>query len=279
MKIIYRYILVFVDCFIKMKHLIFTVIIKAEKVVQVFYVNVWKYHDLSKFLTFDRDTQFIFDVFKHFCQMLKIDARLFIAYHFEIDKQTKRFNVVVKHYFRIFCNYMQNDWTKWFFDAKFFVNNISFINILISFFLINCEQNSRLNFEFFVFFSIDLIVQSRAQLIDVENFVKKMKEFIERLRDEMFVVQIIQKTNVNVHRRFNFRYLVDDQVWLNVKNFNIVRFFVKLNDRHVDFFRVKRVFRNHLVVELKFFEFIKVHSVFHVNFLNYVIIDFLFDQI
>ena len=56
-------------------------------------------------------------------------------------------------------------------------------------------------------------------------------------------------------------------------------FFVKLNDRHVDFFRIKRVFRNHFVVELKFFEFMKVHFIFHVNFLSHVIIDFLFDQI
>ena len=147
------------------------------------------------------------------------------------------------------------------------------------FFWVNCEQNFRLNFEFFVFFLIDLIVQFRAQFIDVKNFVKKMKKLIEHFRDEMFVVQIIQKINVNVHRRFNFCYLIDDQVWLNVKNFNIIRFFVKLNDRHVDFFRIKRVFRNYLVVELKIFEFMKIHFVFHVNFLNHVIIDFLFDQI
>ena len=66
---------------------------------------------------------------------------------------------------------------------------------------------------------------------------------------------------------------------MNVKNFNTVRFFVKLNDCHVDFFRVKRVFRNHLVVELKLFKFMKVHFVFHVNFLNHVIINSLFDQI
>ena len=167
---------------------------------------------MSKFFTFDRDTQFIFDVFKHFCQMLKIDVRLFIAYHLKIDEQTKRFNVVVKYYFRVFCNYMQNDWIKWLFDAKFFVNNVSFVSTLISLFLINCEQNSRLNFEFFVFFLVDLIAQFRIQFIDVENFVKKIKKFIERFRDEMLVVQIIQKINVNVHRRFSFRYLINDQI-------------------------------------------------------------------
>ena len=279
MKIIYRYILVFVDRFIKMKHLILIVIMKAKEAAQVFYVNVWKYHDLSEFLTFDRDIQFIFDVFKHLCQMLKIDVRLSIAYHPETDEQTKRFNAVVKHYLRAFCNYMQNDWTKWLFDAKFFVNNASFVNTLASPFLANYEQNFRLNFEFLVSLSIDLIAQSRAQLIDVENFVKKMKELIERLRDEMLVAQVIQKANANAHRRFNFRYLVDDQVWLNVKNFNTARFFVKLNDRHVDFFRVKRVFRNHLVVELKLSEFMKVHSVFHANFLSHVTTDFLLGQI
>ena len=133
-------------------------------------------------------------------------------------------------------NYIQNDWIKWFFDAEFFVNNVSFVNTLVSFFLINCEQNFRLNFEFFALFSINLIAQFRAQLIDVENFVKKMKEFIERFRDEMFVVQIIQKANVNVHRRFNFRYLIDNQVWLNVKNFNIVRFFCQIKRSSCRFF-------------------------------------------
>ena len=40
MRIIYRYIFVFVDRFIKMKHLILIVIMKAKKVAQVFYVNV-----------------------------------------------------------------------------------------------------------------------------------------------------------------------------------------------------------------------------------------------
>ena len=40
MKIIYRYIFVFVDRFIKIKHLIFIVIMKTKKIAQIFYVNV-----------------------------------------------------------------------------------------------------------------------------------------------------------------------------------------------------------------------------------------------
>ena len=279
MKIIYWYILVFVDRFIKMRHLVFTVIIKAKKAAQAFYANIWKYYDLSKFLTSDRDTQFIFNVFKHFCQMLKIDVKLFTVYYPEIDKQTKRFNAVMKHYLRAFCNYMQNDWTKWLPNAEFSVNNVSFANTLTSFFLANFEQNPRLNFEFSKPLPTDLTVQSRAKLIDVENFAKKIKELIEHFRDEMLVAQVIQKANANTHRRFSLRYLIDDQVWLNAKNLNIARSSVKLNDRHIDSFRVKRVFRNHLVVELELPESMKIHPVFHANFLSHIATDSLSNQI
>ena len=210
MNVIYRYILIFVDCFIKMKHFVFIVIMKVKKSIDAFYVHVWKHHDLFEFFVFNKNTQFIFDVWNHLCQMSKIDVKLFIAYHFEIDDQTKRFNVVMKYYFRVFVNYMQNDWVKWVFDVEFFVNNVSFSIILISFFLINSNQNSRLNFEFSKSLSFDIIVQSKIKLIDVENFINKMKKFIEHFRDEMLIAQVIYEINVNRSRRFCFKYLVEN---------------------------------------------------------------------
>ncbi len=54
---------------------------------------------------------------------------------------------------------------------------------------------------------------------------------------------------------------------------------IKLDDHHVDSFRVKRVFKkNSLIVELKLSEFMKIHSVFHVTLLSHVTIDSLLDQ-
>ncbi len=41
--------------------------------------------------------------------MLKIDVKLSIMYHFEIDDQIEKVNAVMKHYFQVFINYMQND--------------------------------------------------------------------------------------------------------------------------------------------------------------------------
>ena len=44
--------------------------------------------------------------------MLKIDAKLFTAYHSEMDGQTERVNAVMEYYLWAFVNYMQNDWAK-----------------------------------------------------------------------------------------------------------------------------------------------------------------------
>ena len=210
--------------------------------------------------------------------MLRIDVKYFIAYHLEINEQTKRFNVIMKYYLRAFVNYMQNVWVKWFFDVEFAINNASSIIILVSLFLINSSQNSRLEFESFESLITNIIAQQRIKLIDIENFIKKMKNFIVHFKEKMLITQIIYEFNVNCFRRFCSRYLVENEIWLNVKNLNIARSIVKLNDRHVKFFKIKRVFKNLLVIELNFLEFMKIHFVFHVILLSYMTNDFLFDQ-
>ena len=55
--------------------------------------------------------------------MLKIDVKLFTAYHPETDSQTEWMNTVMKHYLWAFCNYMQDDWAKWVLSAEFSANN------------------------------------------------------------------------------------------------------------------------------------------------------------
>ncbi len=148
MNITYKYILVFIDHFIKIRHLVLITSMKVEETINCFYAHVWKHHDLFEFFMSDWDTQFIFNVWKHMCKMLKINAKLLTMYHFEINDQIKRINVIMKHYLQVFVNYMQNDWVKWLSEVKFIINNVSSLIILASFFLINLSQNSRLDFKF-----------------------------------------------------------------------------------------------------------------------------------
>ncbi len=227
----------------------------------------------------DRDTQFIFDVWKHMCKMLKIDVKLSTTYHSEIDNQIERINAVMKHYLRVFVNYMQNDWAKWLSEVEFVVNNASSLITLASFFLINLNQNSRLNFKLSESLFKNFTFQAWDKLINVKESLKKMKKLIEHLRDEMLIAQIIYEFHVNLFRRSCFKYFVEDEVWLNACNLSIACFAVKLDDHNVDLFKIKRVFKNNsLVIELNLSIFMKIHSVFHVTLLSHIANDFLSNQ-
>ncbi len=147
-SIIYKYVLIFVDHFIKIKHLVLITSIKVEKVINCFYAYVWKHHDLLKFFMSDQSTQFIFNIWKHICKMLKINVKLLMIYHSEIDDQIEKINAIMKHYLQVFVNYMQNNWAKWLSEVEFIVNNTLSLITLTSFFLINSSQNSHLNFKF-----------------------------------------------------------------------------------------------------------------------------------
>ncbi len=279
MNIAYKYVLVFIDHLIKIRHLILITSMKVEEVINCFYAHVWKHHDLLKFFISDQDTQFIFNVWKHMCKMLKIDVKLSTTYHSEIDDQIKKVNVVMKHYLQVFINYMQNDWAKWLSEVKFIVNNASLLITLTSFFLINLSQNSHLNFKFSESLLKNLTFQAQDKLINVKKFIKKMKKLTEHLRDEMLIAQIIYEFNVNLFHRSCSKYFVEDEVWLNVCNLNIARLAVKLNDHNVDFFKIKHVFKNNfLIIELNLSTFMKIHSIFHVILLNHIASDFLSSQ-
>jgi len=279
MSITYKYVLVFIDHFIKMRHLVLITSMKVEEVINCFYAHVWKHHDLLEFFISDWDTQFIFNVWKHMCKMLKIDAKLSTTYHSEIDDQIERINAVMKHYLQVFVNYMQNDLAKWLSEVEFVVNNASSLITLTSLFLINLSQNSRLDFELFESLLENLTFQAWDKLINVKEFIKKMKKLTEHLRDEMLIAQIIYEFHVNLFHRSCSRYFVEDEVWLNACNLNIIHFAVKLDDHNVDLFKIKRVFKNNsLIIELNLSIFMKIHSIFHVILLSHIASDFLSNQ-
>ena len=96
--IIYQYVLVFINHFTKMRHLVPITLMKVEEATECFYAYVWKHHGLPESLVSDRGTQFISDIWQHLCQILKIDAKLFTVYHPEMDGQTERVNAVMEHY-------------------------------------------------------------------------------------------------------------------------------------------------------------------------------------
>ena len=187
-NIIYWYVLVFINCLTKMRHLVPIISMKIKEATECFYVHVWKHHDLSKSLMFNKDTQFIFNIWQHLYQMLKINVKLFTVYHSKTDEQTERVNAVMKYYFQAFVNYMQDDWVKWLSGAEFSANNAPFSITLAFPFLANFRQNPYLGFKSPESLSAELTTQIRIKLLNVKEFIKKMKELTEYLQNEMLIV-------------------------------------------------------------------------------------------
>jgi len=145
--------------------------------------------------------------------------------------------------------------------------------------LINSSQNSHLDFEFSESLFKNLTFQAWNKLINVKEFIKKMKKLTEHLCDEMLIAQIIYKFNVNLFHHSCFKYFIEDEVWLNACNLSITRLAVKLNDHNVDFFKIKRVFKNNsLIIELNLLTFMKIYLIFHVTLLNHIASEFLSSQ-
>ena len=180
----------------------------------------------------------------------------------------------MEHYLQAFVNYMQDDWAKWISGAEFTANNAPSATTLTSLSLANSGQNPHLRFKPPEPLATDLTVQQQIKLLDIKNFTKKMEDLTEHLRVEMLIAQAMYEFSANRSCCPCPHYFIEDEVWLNAKNLNTARPAVKLDDRHVRSFKVKRVFeKNSLVIELKLPKFMKVHPVFHTTLLSHVATD------
>ena len=68
----------------------------------------------------------------------------------------------------------------------------------------------------------------------------------------------------------------NDFVFLNNKNIIIDKLYKKLNDKMFDSFLIKIVINS--FYKLKLFKIMRIYNVFHLKFLNLVVINLLFNQ-
>ena len=119
-------ILMIVDRFSKMHHYIACTAekerTKIDETMKMLIDHVWKLHELSKTIIFDRDPQFVSLIWTALCKILSIKTKLSTAFHSEIDEQSEKFNQKMKRYFRVYINYQQNDWSSWLSMIKYASN-------------------------------------------------------------------------------------------------------------------------------------------------------------
>ena len=252
----------------KKHHVKFINELTFERIVQIFYHIFWKIHEFSNTIVFDRKTQFVNHFWKQLIERLKIKTRLSTIYHSKIDDQTKIMNVEIKTFLKVFCSYLQNDWIIWCFSIEFAINNhVSKITKFTSFF-VNFDQHSRMSIEFFKnLIEMNFIIRQRRLKKHVDEYVIKMNTINEELKTQMIWTHVKQKRFVNAHRKNVFKYVINDKIWLNIRNIKTKRFNKKLSDKNDEFFFIK-VVHDFYVYEFELFVDWNIYFVFHISLLH-----------
>ena len=106
----YDCILVFVDRFIKMCHLIpCTKSTTSPQFAKMFLDHIIRLHGIPDSIVSDRGSIFISHFWKALSKFLNLDKRLSTSFHPQTDDQTERMNQIVEQYLRIHCNYQQDN--------------------------------------------------------------------------------------------------------------------------------------------------------------------------
>ena len=116
----------------------------------------------------------------------------------------------------------------------------------------------------------NLISQTRTKLIAANKIVDRISKLQLHLHNEILVAQAIYESWANKRRKLCLCYFVGDKVWLNTRNIQTARPAAKLDDENISPYRVAQIFpKNPLVVQLDLPESFKIHSVFHISFLQH----------
>ncbi len=213
----------------------------VEKTAQLLINHVWKLHELSSIIISDRESQFVSNVWKFVCQTLRINVKLSIAFHSEIDEQSEIANQEMKRYLRSYCNYQQDDWSKWLSMIEFAFNAATFAFIELFVFMTNYDFESRMSFDRV---SIEESIRERVLSKKAFNITEKMKSIWEFIKKKLVNTQESQKRHADKTRTVSFDYNVEDTVWLFTKNIKIERSFRKLDHKWIESYKIKKVLRD-----------------------------------
>ncbi len=163
----------------------------AEQTVKLLLIWIFRTHELSRSIVFDRNSQFISIVWKSLCLRLDIKMKLFIDYHSQIDDQTERANQNVEWYLRSYCSYMQDDWFIWLSMIEFVDNNAILSSIEQSTFFLNK------NFHFHMSFDSNSteyeITQVKIEANKAENIFEHMKWSLALIKQVLARVRVTMK--------------------------------------------------------------------------------------
>jgi predicted metal-dependent hydrolase len=276
-------ILMIIDRLIKMHHYVLCTAAEdetfAEKTAKLLISHVWKLHELSSIIISNREPQFMSLVWKTICQILKIDVKLSTTFHSEIDDQNEIVNQKIKRYLRSYCNYQQDDWFEWLSMIEFAFNAVISVSTELFAFMTNYEFEFRMSFDSSNANDSQkrLSVKERVLTQKAIIIAKKMRNIWDFIKKKLAHTQNIQKRYADRKRAFASEYVVENTVWLFIKNIKTKRSFRKLNHKWIESYKIKKLLKDACQLDLS--SSMKIHDTFHISLLRKTAIDSLIEQI
>jgi len=202
-------------------------------------------HRLSKKFIINRDKLFTSKFWETLTAELKINHKVLMTYHSQINEQSKQMNQMVEMYLRHYVNRNQNNWVQLLSTAQFAYNNTQNETTKETPFWANYEYNSKVWREPRVHKS-----QSQKTILNIAEIKKLHKDLTNRIQQ-----QKRQTTEVKP-------FVIEEKVYLRTDNIHIKWRSKKLNNKSIKLFKIKRNIKR-LSYELDLLKEMWIHPVFH----------------
>ena len=98
--------------------------------------------------------------------MLRIETKLLMLFHLQIDEQTEQMNQELEQYLRLFVNHRQKDWLEYLVLAKFIVNNKVYLVTKVFLFIVNYGRELRMETD----------IRRKGKIEKIMKFIERMKK-------------------------------------------------------------------------------------------------------
>ena len=95
----------------------------------------------------DKEPQFVAELIRELNKILRIETKLSMSFHSQMDGQTKQINQKLEQYLQFFVDYRQKDWPEWLAIVEFVVNNKIHSATKVSLFIANCSRELRMEID------------------------------------------------------------------------------------------------------------------------------------
>jgi hypothetical protein len=126
--------------------------------------------------------------------------------------------------------------------TEFASNVVMFVSTKLFVFIINYDFESRISFDFST--DVSESVQKRILTCKDSNIIHKMKDIWKFIKQKLIKTQQNQKHYADRKKNASSEYVVENEMWLFIKNITTKRSSRKLNHKWIESYKVKRILKD-----------------------------------